>query len=45
MTVGKNHDLLDLHVAAFRTFQSLNKENKKSQNGDAQSLLYLLSLT
>ena len=31
-------------MAVFRTFQSLNKENKKSQNGDAQSLFYLLSL-
>ena len=37
-TVGKNHDfdLPDLRVA--------EKEKQKSQNGDAQSLLYLFSL-
>ena len=39
----KNHDLPDLRVTAFRTFQSL-KRKTKSQNGDTQSLLYLLSL-
>ena len=43
LPVGKNHDFPDLRVAAFRTFQSL-KRKTKSQNGDAQSLLYLLSL-
>ena len=42
-SVGKNHNLPDLRVAAFRTFQSL-KRKTKSQNGDAQLLLYLLSL-
>ncbi len=44
VNVGKNHDLPDLHVAAFRMFQSLKRKTKKSQNGDAQSLLYLFSL-
>ena len=39
----KNHDLPDLRVAAFCTFQSL-KRKTESQNDDIQSLLYLLSL-
>ena len=41
--VVKNPDIPDLRVTAFRTFQSL-KRKTKSQNGDAQSLLNLLSL-
>ena len=40
----ENDDLPDLRVAAFRTFQSLKRKTKRSQNSDAQSLLYLFSL-
>ena len=42
-SVVKNHDLPDLCVAVFRTFQLL-KRKTESQNSDTQSLLYLLSL-
>ena len=41
--VVKSHDLLDLRVGAFCTFQLL-KRKAKSQNGNAQLLLYVLSL-
>ena len=38
---GKNHDLLDLRVAAFQSLKK-GKRKKKAQNGIAQ-LLFLLA--
>ena len=44
MQWGKNHDLLDLRVAAFCTFQLLKRKNKKAKMATHSRFLYLLSL-
>ena len=45
LSVGKNHDLPDLRVVAFCTFQWLKRKNKKAKMVTHSCFLYLLSLT